>query len=177
MNRDVRRVRLPLVLGTLALLVVQILSHAESPQLKQLRAQLEGSWELIEWHVDKQVLRPPQVGGRWSNHDGVITFIAFRNNGQAYEALSGYGAYELDENNWSYAYEGMQVVSGTSPKDASVTVINDMPSRSFKVTRRGEEVLLDRPNDHREYEDGEFRLMRDGKLLRKWRRIRPSSQF
>ena len=42
--------------------------HGQAPA--DVRALLGGTWELEEWHHDGQVLRPPQVGGRWSNHDG-----------------------------------------------------------------------------------------------------------
>ena len=32
--------------------------QAEAPA--ELRSLLEGTWELVEWHVDGEVLRPPQ---------------------------------------------------------------------------------------------------------------------
>ena len=32
-------------------------------------------------------------------------------------------------------------------------------------------IFLDRPNDHREYDDREFRFMPNGQLLRKWQKV------
>jgi hypothetical protein len=162
---------LPRLFGVF-LVLFQATSHAEDLLLAELRSRLEGTWQLVEWHVDGEVLHPPQVGGRWSNHDGVVMFTAFRNTGNEYESLAGYGSYEIDVTTWSYSYEGMQITNGANPEDAKVVLGNAFPLRSFEVTRRGDAVLLDRPDDHREYEGDEFRLLRNGTLLRKWRRIR-----
>jgi len=41
-------------------------ASAQGSAPADLRAAVEGTWQLEEWHVDGQVLRPPQADGRWS---------------------------------------------------------------------------------------------------------------
>ena len=53
-------------------------TSAQGPAPADLRAAVEGTWQLEEWHVDGQVLRPPQADGRWSNRDGVVLFMLHR---------------------------------------------------------------------------------------------------
>ena len=36
-----------------------------------VREVIEGTWELTEWHVGDQVLRPPDMEGRLMVHDGL----------------------------------------------------------------------------------------------------------
>ena len=50
----------------------------------------EGTWELVEWHVDGEVLRPPQAGGRWLNHDGVVVATFHRETAGGFESFVGY---------------------------------------------------------------------------------------
>ena len=54
---------LPFVLGPSG-------TAAQSPAPADLRAALEGTWQLEEWHVEGQVLKPPQADGRWSTCRG-----------------------------------------------------------------------------------------------------------
>jgi hypothetical protein len=37
-----------------------------------VRAVIEGTWELTEWHVGDVVVRPPEIEGRWMVHDGHV---------------------------------------------------------------------------------------------------------
>ena len=62
--------------------------QAEAPA--ELRSLLEGTWELVEWHVDGEVLRPPEAGGRWSNHDGVVVATFHRETAGGFESFVGY---------------------------------------------------------------------------------------
>src|SRR5687768_11161318 len=75
-----------------------------------LRASLEGTWQLEEWHVDGQILRPPQADGRWSLHDGVVMFMLHR--ADRAESSGGYGVYRMDATTWSYGYTRMQRTTG-----------------------------------------------------------------
>lgn len=155
----------------LLLLAVQTAASTRVQAPADLRTGLEGTWELVEWHLNGEVLRPPQIGGRWSNRDGVVMATFHRTSGGEYQSIANYGGYEMDATTWSYWYDHAQSTIGPTPEEAAVSVRTDQPARSFEITRRGDAILLDRPNDHREYEDGEFRLMRDGQLLRKWHRV------
>lgn len=136
-----------------------------------VRASLEGTWELEEWHHDGRVLRPPQVGGRWSNHDGIVMANFHRVSGRSFESFAGYGTYEMDATTWSYAYERAQTASGPSPDEARVSVRTGLEMGTFKMTREGGKIILEAPNDRREYDGGAFLYMPNGQLLRKYRKV------
>lgn len=159
--------------GGLLLLGLQPIARAtqgEAPP--ELRALLEGTWELEEWHHDGQILRPPQVGGRWLNHDGVVTANFHRQSGGSFESFAGYGTYEITATTWAYTYLRTQTASGSSPEDAAVTVRTGAPARSFTLTRQGATVVLEAPNDHREYDAETFIYAPNGQVLRKYRKVR-----
>ena len=131
----------------------------------------EGTWELVEWHVDGEVLRPPQAGGRWLNHDGVVVATFHRETAAGFESFVGYGTYEMDASNWSYTYERVQTASGPSSGEAAVTVRSGGEPRRFTITRDGDAIVLEGTNDRREYADGYFSYMPNGRLLRKYRKV------
>ncbi len=143
--------------------------QAEAPA--ELRALLEGTWELVEWHVDGEVLRPPQAGGRWLNHDGVVVATFHRETAAGFESFVGYGTYEMDASNWSYTYERVQTASGPSSGEAAVTVRSGGEPRRFTIARDGDAIVLEGTNDRREYADGYFSYMPNGRLLRKYRKV------
>ena len=160
-----------------ALIMTLVLATQHSGSAEQgqapadVRALLEGTWELEEWHVDGEVLRPPQIGGHWSNHDGIVMATLHRTSGGSFQSASNYGTYQMDATTWSYRYDYAQSVSGPSAEEATVTVRTGQQPRSFEITRRGNAIMLDRPNDHREYEGRCFLFMPNGQLLRKWRKV------
>ena len=51
---------------------------AQTTAPAELRAVLEGTWELEEWHAEGEIMRPPQMTGRWMVHDGVVMAIRHR---------------------------------------------------------------------------------------------------
>ena len=143
--------------------------QAEAPA--ELRALLEGTWELGEGHVDGEGRRPPQAGGRWLNHDGVVVATFHRETAAGFESFVGYGTYEMDASNWSYTYERVQTASGPSSTEAAVTVRSGGEPRRFTIVRDGDAIVLEGTNDRREYADGYFSYMPNGTLLRKYRKV------
>src|SRR5262245_17798200 len=137
-----------------------------------LKARLEGTWELEEWHLPNgKVLRPPEIGGRWSNHDGVVMATYHRAGADGFESYAGYGGYTLDGTTWSYWYERTEVARGTSPADAKVTVSPPGPKMVFKRRWESDTVVLERDGDRREYDSRSFTFMPKGQVLRKYRKI------
>ena len=136
-----------------------------------LRATLQGTWQLEEWHVDGQVLRPPQADGRWSLHDGVVMFILHR--ADRAESSAGFGTYRLDATTWSYGYTRMQRTTGALDGPVTFTVTPPATQlQSFTITRGpGGKVTLDSPGAQHEYEGPFFTLRQKGQIVRKWRRI------
>ena len=93
-----------------------------------------------------------------------------RNSEGAFESFASYGTYAFDATNWSYTYERTQVANGSSVDDATVTVRSGAPMR-FKIVRDGSKIVLEGTNDRREYEDGFFLYMPNGRLLRKYSKM------
>ena len=175
--RELRRLWRSFVLALLALFASASPGsnlHAQRVSSIGLRAAVEGTWQLEEWHVNGQVLRPPQVDGRWSNHDGVVLFMVHRTTSDSAYSQSGYGTYQLDANTWSYGYARTEALSG--PIGAPATVTTDKrDSRSYKVSRQGTKTILTfvgPDDDRREYDGPFFTLIQDGKVVRKWRRVK-----
>jgi hypothetical protein len=158
---------------TIALLGEPAAQPTQQAAPADLRAMLEGTWQLDEWHVDGQVLRPPQVDGRWSNHDGVVLVVYSRRD--AGEAVAGYGTYRITADTWSYGYTRRHT-SAARP-GAAATVTTTEPGgelQAFKIIRTpGKVVLEGAANDRREYDQTFFTFMQNGRIVRKWRRITP----
>lgn len=147
--------------------------RAQTVSLRDLRAAVEGTWQLEEWHVDGQVLRPPRVEGRWSNHDGVVLFMVHRTTSDSAYSQSGYGTYQMNASTWSYGYARMEASSGPIGGPAQVTT-GRLASRAFKISRQGSTIILtfDGPDDdRREYDGVFFTLIQNGRIVRKWRRV------
>ncbi len=169
-TRLIGRCSLVLVLGSLCLATPLrgAAEQAEAPA--ELRSALEGTWELVEWHIDGEVFRPPEVGGRWSNNAGVVIATFHRDTAGGFESFVGYGTYEMDASNWSYTYERIETARGPSVGDATVNVGSGEPRR-FTIVREGDAIVLEGTNDRREYADGYFSFMPNGRLLRKYRKV------
>ena len=146
---------------------------AERPAPPDLRAALEGTWQLEEWHVNGEVLKPPQADGRWSNHDGVVLFLLHRKSADSAESTMGYGIYRMDAETWSYRYLRRETSTGPVAGPVKVSVIQPPPEmRSFKIRRAGAKVVLEGADeDRREYEGPFFTLFQKGQIVRKWRRV------
>jgi hypothetical protein len=158
--------------GVLLVLVVQRSSAApQSAVAADLRAALEGTWQLDEWHTDGKVLKPPQADGRWSLHDGVVIFTV--NRADSAESSVGYGEYKMDARTWSYRYMRMQRTSGSPSGPVTMTVTPQPPEmRSFTIARGpGGKVTLESPDAQHEYEGPFFTLRQKGQIVRKWRRV------
>ena len=147
--------------------------HAQTVSLRELRATVEGTWQLDEWHENGRVLRPPQVDGRWSNHDGVVLFMVHRTTSDSVFSQSGFGTYQMDARTWSYGYARTESSSGLIGGVAQVT-IGRADSRSFKVSRKGSTIILTfvgPDDDRREYDGAFFTLIQNGMVVRRWRRV------
>jgi hypothetical protein len=145
-------------------------TSAQSSAPADLRAALEGTWQLEEWHTGGQVLRPPQADGRWSNRDGVVLFVLNRTD--TGDSNMGYGIYEITADTWGYRYLRMQSTSGPLGGPFKINVAKPEPAlRSFKIRREPGKVVLEGVNeDRREYEGPFFTFFQKGQIIRKWRR-------
>jgi hypothetical protein len=86
-------------------LMLQIAPAAQSAAPADIRRVLEGTWTLEEWHADGQIMRPPEMTGRWMVHDGIVMAIRHRNGPKNFESTAAYGEYRITADEWIYGYE------------------------------------------------------------------------
>ena len=163
---------LAIVAGVLLVAAGQRSSAAQSGPQAGVRAMFEGTWQLEEWHVDGQVLKPPQANGRWSLHDGVVLFILHR--ADTAESAAGYGEYRMDATSWGYRYMRMQRTAGPVGGPVTVSVSPPEPAmRAFAIKQEPGKVVFENADSQHEYDGTFFTLRQRGQLVRKWRRVNP----
>src|SRR3954471_4186150 len=87
-------------------------SHAEEISLDALKARITGLYTLEEWHKDGEVLRPPQVDGRFILINGTIMTILDNKLQPLSRGTSVYiGRYELTSDKFSYGYDTVSIFS------------------------------------------------------------------
>jgi hypothetical protein len=140
-----------------------------------LRAVLEGTWELEEWNAEGQIMRPPLMTGRWMVHDGVVMAIRHRDGPKSFESTAAYGAYRITATEWIYGYARSEDSTGPTASDAKmrVRVTEPVPMLAWKITREGSKVILQREKSIRwEFDGPTFKLFgADGQLIRKYRKV------
>ena len=152
-------------------------AQAESPPAS-VRAVIEGTWELVEWHVGDRVLRPPEMEGRWMVHDGLVMATRHRNGPDDFESTAGYGEYRWGPMTWTYGYERSEDLRGPSPADVELTVTGSDPirMRTFRISRDGDLLVLDGETLRWEYDvPGRTFLLKTvgGRTIRKYRKVSP----
>lgn len=108
----------------------------------EVKAVIEGTWELVEWHVDGRILRPPEMDGRWMVHDGLVMATRHRDGPDGFESTAGYGPYRWGPTTWIYGYERSEDRRGPSPEEAPLRV-TQIPMRTFEITREGDHLILE----------------------------------
>jgi hypothetical protein len=148
---------------------------AQTAAPAELRAILEGTWELEEWHAEGQVMHPPEMTGRWMVHDGVVMAIRHRDGPKSFESTAAYGAYRITATEWIYGYERSEETTGPTASDAKlrVRVTVPIPMLAWKIKREGSKVFLEREKSIRwEFDGPVFTLYApDGQVLRKYRKL------
>jgi hypothetical protein len=150
---------------------------AQTTAPAELRAILEGTWELEEWHAEGEIMRPPQMTGRWMVHDGVVMAIRHRDGPKSFESTAAYGEYRITSTEWIYGYARSEDATGPSANDAKmrVRVTVPVPMLPWKIKRDGTKVILEREKSIRwEFDGPVFNLFgADGQLIRKYRKLSP----
>ena len=160
------------------LLLLQRAPLAQSAAPADIRKVLEGTWTLEEWHVNGQVMRPPEMTGRWMVYDGIVMAIRHRNGPGNFESTAAFGEYRITADEWIYGYERSEDTLGPSPGEAkmNVRVTRPVPMQAWKIVRKGATVILERDKSIRwEFNGPDFTLFApNGQVLRKYRKL-PSS--
>ena len=142
-----RRVLASSVIWMVAAIAVQhepLAAQDDAPPA-DVRAVIEGTWELIEWHVGDVVLRPPEMEGRWMVHDGLVMATRHRNGPDGFESTAGYGEYRWGAMTWTYGYERSEDLRGPSPDEVTLAVTGSNPirMRTFRISRQDDMLVLE----------------------------------
>lgn len=142
----------------------------------EVRAVIEGTWELVEWHVGDQVLRPPDMEGRWMVHDGLVMATRHRDGPDDFESTAGYGEYRWGPMTWTYGYERSEDLRGPTPDAVRLTVTGSDPIRmsTFRISREGDMLILDGERLRWEYDvPGRTFMLKtsSGRPIRKYRKV------
>ena len=168
--------RMAAVVGMFTATTQPVDAQTEAGQPRaEVRAVVEGTWTLIEWHVDGRVLRPPEMDGRWMVHDGLVMATRHRDGADGYESTAGYGTYRWGPTTWTYGYERSEDRRGPSPDDVTLRVTS-IPLRTFEITREGDHLVLEDAAQTLRWDYDiparTFTLMgRDRQIIRKYRRV------
>ena len=168
-------------LGATTLMLVLTASNAKSQDGQPafaVRSVLEGTWQLIEWHVGDIVLESPDMEGRWMVYDGVVMATRHREGpGDDFESTAGYGAYRWTPTQWIYGYERSEDLRGPSAEDAELRITGSNPIRmsTFDIILEGDMLILDGEALRWEYdipnETFDMKSTATGLTIRKYRKI------
>ena len=156
---------------TLAVLFLGAISNAaaEAPTPYDM----VGTWQLIEWVDNGDVIKPPKIGARFSLHDGIVMWIVYRktDDGALYD--SAYGRYEVDEGGFRYGYEH---AAGTEESGNEITLDTVLwPHDSFSAQIVDDELHLMDSDDTGEWgfvlREDRLSYMSDGEILRVYKRV------
>ena len=113
---------------------------------KHMRAVIEGTWRLVEWHSGGEVVRPPDMEGLWMVYDGHVMATRHRTKPagpNAFESTAGYGNYRWGPMTWTYGYERSEDLRGSSAQEAELSVTHELPGmRSYDLTIEGNFLVL-----------------------------------
>lgn len=145
------------------------------PAAADVRAILEGTWTLEEWHVDGTIMRPPEMTGRWMVYDGVVMAIRHRDGPTSFESTAAWGEYRITATEWIYGYERSEDSTGPTAADSRmrVRVTKPVPMLAWTIRREGSKLFLERPKSIRWEFDGPWFTLyaANGTVLRKYRKV------
>jgi hypothetical protein len=156
-------------------LLCQTAVGAQSEAPASVKAILEGTWTLEEWHVDGQVMRPPEMTGIWMVHDGRVMAIRHRDGPKSFESTAAHGEYRITADEWIYGYERSEDTTGPTAAESKlrVRVTLPVPMQAWTIRRDGAKLFLERDKSIRWEFDGPWFVLYapDGKVLRKYRKV------
>jgi hypothetical protein len=163
-----------LVALSLTMLFMLAIGRADAQPLApaDVEARIVGTYELIEWRVDGQVLKPPVANGRLVFHDGqIIAMFRREENASAYD-FAGHGTYLVDGKMWSYGFDYRLEVTGTAGRNTVVHTTRELIPFTYRLD--GANLVLDYRNGERRFVFGpdELTYIEMGQVLRRWNRIK-----
>ncbi len=161
--------------------LVSSLPAVAGDTLAEIRAKIEGTYELTEWDDAGVKLTPPAVVARYVIRDGKVTWIAHKNTGGKQVSTAQYGDYVLSENVFAYGYgewleaiiDGdRQQVSREPKQDLKAMTLPSM--RTFTLTLdKGIVRAVAGPASFEFRDDGLDYTHKTSGFTRKYRRVGP----
>ncbi len=146
---------------SVALLVLPLACASVSKQrsLSEVKAEVEATWILEEWHMKGEVVLPPKVEGRFIVRDNSIVLILLNRAGESPWSYYGYGKYILDASTFSI---GFDETSFFKESTSGITV-----SRELLWDGKMESFVIDTENNqlHMLCADIGYELIVDGNTL------------
>jgi hypothetical protein len=154
---------------------IESASNGTSAPVTDARRIMEGTWQLQEWDVAGNLLRPPQADGRFSLHDNVVIFAGQWTLGHTTHSRYAYGTYTFIEKTWSYQYLHDTVLDETGD---GLKVSHDLPwhgARTFSIRVDDKTVVLENEGGRHKLilSADQFLYLEDGRLVRKWTKVLP----
>lgn len=179
MIRRTRRGHLGRIVSGLALCCATVVAagpkftlSAQGGDLGRVRQRLEGSFALEEWKVGGKTLRPPQVDGRFSIHDGVVLFMTMRTDLPVPETVVGYGTYTIDGRGWTYGYTHLETIRAQGAGPLTRSLRPAVPPALLALSWDGDMLIVTgQGTDRREYGRESFLSHLSGGDYRRWRRM------
>lgn len=165
-----------LMLGLAPLSTAQ--THApesnRTPTAHEVQSLVEGTWELTEWQVGDETLRPPQASGLWSLHDGRVLFSVRRSNTDRAVSMLGSGTYAVDGDGFRYGYDRLTTVTEITGSPAIVSS-SDIAMGGFGARREPGAVVLEREDGSRALRvtDESMTCLESERAVRIYRRVGP----
>ncbi len=119
-----------------ALCFLAALPALAADKFTEIRAKVEGTYELIEWDDGEAKLTPPEVAARYIIRDGKVTWISHKQTGNKLMSNALYGDYRLDESTFAYGYgEWLEVIVEDGKTRISRDPKPDMKSLTLPAMR------------------------------------------
>ena len=96
---------LAIILVGLLVLPLSCASFGKKRKLNEVKAKVEATWILEEWHMKGEVVRPPKVDGRFVIHDNVFEVMLLNRAGEEPWSYYGFGKNTLDASAFSMGFE------------------------------------------------------------------------
>jgi hypothetical protein len=171
-NQRVKSLFWAMILVALLMLPLTCATIGKQPSLNEVKAKVEGTWILEEWHIKGQVIHPPKVEARFIVHDNALELIMLNRAGEKPWSWYGYGKYTLDASTFSMGFdEAAMFVESTS----GITVSHKLPwegMKSFGISTGKKQLHMGPSDDNREMiVDGNTLIYKkDSKIVRTYRR-------
>ena len=161
-----------LILVALLILPLACASTGPKRRLGEVKAKVEATWILEEWHMKGEVVRPPKVDGRFIAHDNTCVVILLNRAAEGTSSYYTYGKYTLDASTFSMQFDETSFFKeSTSGITVSRKLTFDGKMKSFAISTENNKLQMQADDGTEILVDGDTLIFgKNGKITRIWRR-------